>query len=79
MKFMNTIRRNKQKMVWLLPLLIFFAGLIPGVVDSFLWKALGAFLFLAVIGIAGYGLMGGYEREPKKLRKKAPAAAAANQ
>ncbi|MBV6717187.1 hypothetical protein [Paenibacillus chitinolyticus] len=35
-----------SKWIWLTPLVILFVGMVPGVLDSALWKYLGAVLFL---------------------------------
>ncbi|MDF2651902.1 MAG: hypothetical protein K0Q73_7707 [Paenibacillus sp.] len=79
MNVVQFIRTNKGKAVWLFPVVIFCAGLIPGVMDSMLWHVLGAILFLAVLSIAISGLIE-FQWAPKKTclkyRKVRPAAAA---
>jgi hypothetical protein len=77
MKLVQMVRTNKAKAVWLLPVMIFCAGLIPGAFDSILWNVLGAILFLAVIFIAISSLIGWQPKQTRmQFRKIRPAAAA---
>lgn len=38
-----------RRLIWFFPLFIFVAGILPSVRDSWLWDALGALLFAAII------------------------------
>lgn len=68
MKLVQLVRVNKAKAVWLLPVVVLSPGLIPGVVDSAMWKMLGAILFLGAISTAISGLFE-FQWKPKKVRQ----------
>jgi hypothetical protein len=57
MEFLQLLWKHIEKKAWLIPVLIGGAGLLPSVVESVWFVALGALLFLFVVGIAVVGLV----------------------
>ncbi|MFS0841334.1 hypothetical protein [Paenibacillus sp. 1P03SA] len=66
--------------IWLTPVVILFLGMVPGVLDSGLWKCLGAVLFLGgLFGMVKAFATEGHEVEIfTKEDQKLPAAVSSN-
>lgn len=57
MGFVQLLWKHIEKKAWLIPVLMGGAGLLPSVVESVWFVALGALLFLFVVGTAVVGLV----------------------